>query len=192
MIISLLLIIGFLLATLTSYFISINSLHDQIVYRELPLTSDNIYSEIQRDLLRPVFISSLMASDTFLRDWVLKGEEDVGDIKRYLKEIKEQYNAFTTFFVSEQTRNYYHLDGILKQVSSEEERDQWYYRVKKMRDPYEINVDIDMANNDAMTVFVNYRVYDYQHKFIGTTGVGLSVESVISIINRYSITWPSR
>ena len=149
-VISLLLIVGFVLTSLASYFISINSLHDQVANNELPLTSDNIYSEIQRDLLRPVFISSLMASDTFLRDWVLRGEKDISEVTRYLKEIKERYNAFTAFFVSDKTRNYYHTDKLLKQVSPDEKRDIWYFRVQNMREPYEINVDIDMANNDAL------------------------------------------
>ena len=38
--------------------------------------SDTLYSEIQQDLLKPIFVSSLMAHDTFLRDWVLDGEKD--------------------------------------------------------------------------------------------------------------------
>lgn len=186
---SFLLIVGFLLTSLSSYFISINSLHDQVANNELPLTSDNIYSEIQRDLLQPVFISSLMASDTFLRDWVLRGEKDVSEVTRYLKEIKERYNAFTTFFVSDKTHNYYQTDGLMKQVSPDEQRDVWYFRVRDMRQPYEINVDIDMANDDALTVFVNYKVFDYSGRFIGATGVGLSVDSVVQLIQRYNETY---
>lgn len=95
--ISILLIIGFLLTSFSSYFISVTSLKNQVTYTELPLTSDNIYSEIQRDLLRPIFISSLMASDTFVRDWVMSGEGEQDAIIRYLQEIKSQYSAFTAF-----------------------------------------------------------------------------------------------
>ena len=62
-----LLVIGFLATSLTSYYVATDSLAEQISEQTLPLTSDNIYSEIQRDLLRPILISSLMASDTFLR-----------------------------------------------------------------------------------------------------------------------------
>lgn len=185
LIISLLLIAGFLITSLASYFASRSSLRSQISKTELPLTSDNIYSEIQRDLLRPIFISSLMASDTFLRDWVLQGEEDSTKIIRYLKEIKERYNAFTSFFVSEQTRIYYHADGILKKVSPDEERDIWYFRVRSMKPDYEINVDPDMANKDTMTVFINYRVFDYAGNYIGVTGVGLAVNSVKNLIADY-------
>jgi len=184
-VISLLLIVGFLITSLTSYFVSLGSLRSEITFNELPLTSDNIYSEIQRDLLRPVFISSLMANDTFLRDWVLSGEQDQTQVTKYLKEIKEKFNTFTSFFVSEATRNYYYADGILKKVSPDEKRDAWYFRVREMKDEYEINVDPDMANKDMMTIFVNYRVYDYAGNYIGATGVGLTVSAVKHLIEEY-------
>lgn len=54
-----------------------------------------------------------------------------------------------------------------------------------MTTDYEINVDIDEANNDMLTVFINYRVYDYNKKFIGVTGVGLAVNAVQLLIDRY-------
>lgn len=182
---SFLLIAGFLITSLASYFVSLTSLRSEISQNELPLTSDNIYSEIQRDLLRPVFISSLMATDTFLRDWVINGEAGREQISKYLKEIKTRYNTFTSFFVSEKTRNYYHYDGILKQVSPDQTRDTWYFRVSKMKEDYEINVDPDMANKDTMTIFINYKVFDYSKKYIGATGVGLTVSAVKKLIEMY-------
>jgi hypothetical protein len=184
-VISALLVTGFLVTSLASYFVSRASLRSEISNNELPLTSDNIYSEIQRDLLRPVFISSLMAHDTFLRDWVIGGEVETQKITKYLKEIQTKYNTFTSFFVAEKTRTYYHADGILKKVSPDEERDIWYFRVKEMKDDYEINVDPDLANKDAMTIFVNYRVLDYDGNYIGATGVGLTVSAVKKLIEVY-------
>lgn len=183
--VSLLLICGFLLTSLASYYASLSSLRSRIDQNELPLTSDNIYSEIQRDLLRPLFISSLMAGDTFLREWVVQGEQDSDKMTRYLKEIMDSYATFTSFFVSEKSRTYYHADGILKQISPDEERDIWYFRVKEMEKDYEINVDPDMANHDSMTIFINYRVKDYAGNFIGATGVGLTVSAVKQLIENY-------
>lgn len=183
--VSLFVVAGFLVTSLASYFVSRASLRSEISQNELPLTSDNIYSEIQRDLLRPVFISSLMATDTFLRDWVMDGEKESEQMTRYLKEIKIKYNTFTSFFVSEKTGNYYHFDGILKKISPDENRDRWYFRVKEMKEIYEINVDPDMANRDTMTIFVNYRVFDYNKNYIGATGVGLTVSSVKELIELY-------
>ncbi|MDD2388172.1 MAG: sensor domain-containing diguanylate cyclase [Desulfobacterales bacterium] len=184
-IISLLLIAGFMVTSLASFFVSRSSLRSHIIQNELPLTSDNIYSEIQHDLLRPIFISSLMATDTFLRDWVLQGEQCADKITHYLKEIQIKYNTFTAFFVSEQTKIYYHSDGILKKIKPDEARDKWYFRVQKMTSDYEINVDPDMANKDAMTIFINHRVYDYKGNYIGATGIGLTVHAVKLLIENY-------
>ena len=191
-VVSLLLAAGFLVTSLTSFFVSRASVRTQIAESELPLTSDNIYSEIQRDLLRPIFISSLMATDTFVRDWVIQGEVDDTRIIRYLKAIQTQYGTFTSFFVSERTRVYYHADGILKKVSEQEPRDVWYFRVRTMKEPYEINVDPDLANKDAMTVFINYRVLDYEGKYIGVTGVGLTVQAVKALIESYQSRYSRR
>ncbi len=180
-----LLVAGFVVASLTSFFYARSSLRFQITQSELPLTSDNIYSEIRRDLFNPIFISSMMSTDTFLRDWVLAGEKDESRITRYLKEIQVRNNTITSFFVSERTRKYYHADGLLKTVREDEKRDEWYFRVRTMKDDYEINVDIDMANRDEMTIFINYRVFDYDGNYIGATGVGLTVSTVKMLIEKY-------
>jgi len=61
----------FLATSFLSYYASRASIRDNIVNTELPLTSDTVYSEIQKDLVRPILISSMMARDTFMRDWVV-------------------------------------------------------------------------------------------------------------------------
>jgi len=185
MVIIVLIATGFLATSLTSYFVARESLRAEIARNELPLTSDNIYSEIRHDLSRPVFLSALMASDTFLRDWVMAGEIDERHIIKYLKEIQTTHQTFTSFFVSDKTRNYYHADGILKKVAPDEERDRWYFRVREMKEDHEVNVDPDLANKDAMTIFVNYRVFDYDQNYIGATGVGLTVGAVKELIQTY-------
>ncbi len=182
---SILLGLGFLATSLASYYVSKSAIRSGIVENELPITADNVYSEIQKDLIRPILVSSMMASDTFLRDWVLKGERDVDEITRYLATIKTRFSAVTSFFVSERTRTYYHAEGVLKKVRESEWRDIWYFRVRQLDKPYEINVDPDLANRDAMTIFINYRVTDYQGRFIGATGVGLTVEAVKKMVNTY-------
>src|SRR3569832_223295 len=180
---SILLAAGFFATTLSSYYVSKQAILTAIVAQELPLTSSNIYSEIQKDLVRPVLISSTMAHATFQRDWVVGGERDVGAMARYLQEIKTRYGAFSSFFVSERSTNYYTGEGILKQVSPKASRDVWYYRVRAMSEPYEINVDPDLANRDALTIFVNYRVFDFDGRFLGATGVGLTVDAVRHLIS---------
>lgn len=185
LLLSLVLSAGFFATTLFGYFVSKEAIRSAIIGQDLPLTSSNIYSEIQKDLVRPVLISSTMAHDTFLREWVLRGEKDVGELARYLAEVKLRNRAFSSFFVSDKTGNYYTGEGAFKQVSESEPRDAWYYRVRNMQDDYEINVDPDLANNDKLTIFINYRVADFAGQYIGATGIGLTVDSVRRLIQEY-------
>ncbi len=184
-VLGLLLVAGFSATSWISYHVSQQALRHQIIDNELPLTSDNIYSEIQRDLLPPVFISSLMANDSFLRNWVITGEKEPGKITQFLYETQRKYNTFTSFFVSERTRLYYQAKGILKTVKNDNAQDSWYFRVRRMKADHEINVDPDQANQYAMTIFVNNKVFDFNGNYIGATGVGLKVGDVKRIIESY-------
>jgi diguanylate cyclase (GGDEF)-like protein len=176
---------GFLATSLVSYYAALKSIRNGIINTELPLTSDNVYSEIQKDLVRPVLISAMMGRDTFLRDWVINGERAPEQLTRYLREVQEQHGTVTSFFVSNQSKTYYQARGVLKTVDEKAERDIWYFRVRDMQAPYEINVDIDMANRDSLTFFVNHKVHDYDGRFIGAAGVGLTVDTLVQLIDNY-------
>lgn len=180
-----LLAVGFLTTSFVSFYVARDSLEEQISESTLPLTSDNIYSEIQRDLLQPIFISSLMAHDTFLRDWVLSGEESPELITKYLAEIQLRYDTITSYFISEKSRNYYHPTGVIKQISEDDPADVWYFRARDSKQPYEINIDQDTADRSRMSIFVNYQVRDYAGNVIGITGIGLSVNAVTNLIETY-------
>ena len=183
--VTVLILVGFLITNMASFFVSRSALREKIEASELPLTSDNIYTEIQQDILKPVFISSLMASDTFLRDWVLGGEKDEQQIRKFLKEIHEKYNTIASFFVSDKTNRYYHFSGQLKTVHPDSLRDQWYFRNKHLSQDYETNVDVDMANDDQTTIFVNHKVFDYDENYIGATGIGLGLTTMQDLIMEY-------
>lgn len=176
---------GFMATSLGSYHVSRQAIREAIISRELPMASSHIQAEIQKDLVRTVLVSSTMASDTFVRDWVLRGELTPQDMTRYLAEVKARYGAVSSFFVSERTRRYYTADGILKEVSAGEPRDRWYFRVRELPQPYEVNFDPDLANADTPTVFINYRMFDYAGRYIGATGIGLAVESVRRMVDDY-------
>jgi diguanylate cyclase (GGDEF)-like protein len=179
---SLILIAGFLTTSILSYFVSLNAIRSSITDQALPLTGDNVYSEIQRAIVRPIFISSQMASNTFLRDWLIEGEQNQAQVVRYLQEVKKEHDTITAFVISEKTRNYYYADGLQQVISEDDPLDKWFFRVRELTEPYETNVDPDAGNRDTMTVFINYPVLDYDGKFIGVTGVGLTLENVRSTI----------
>lgn len=176
---------GFVATSAISYFAAYNALSEQVSNKSLPLTRDNIYSEIQKDLLRPVLISSLMAENTFVRNWVIDGELDPQKIIQYLSTVQSHTGAVTSFFVSDQTRHYYHPNGILKTVSPEDQQDNWYFRFTAGGEPYEINIDTDTANLNKVTIFVNYKMFDYDNRLLGAIGLGLDIKQVQAIFENY-------
>lgn len=180
-----LLVLGFVATSVIGYLTARQSMMQHISSETLPLTSDNVYSEIEHDLLRSVLISSLMAHDTLLRDWTLAGETDPQQIARYLGEIQHKYGTTTVFYVSDRSRNYYHSSGTLKQVNPDDPQDAWYFRTRDLSRDYEINIDTDTADKSRVTIFVNYKVADYQGNFIGVAGIGLSVNTVAGLIENY-------
>lgn len=184
-IIGVLLIAGFLTVNIANYRISSQSVRDALINNELPLTSNNIYSEIQASLLRPIYISSLMANDTFLKDWMLDGEQDLSKVTKYLDEIRLRYSVSSTFVVSARTHHYYYYDGILKTISPNVPKDSWFFSMKDYPKNYRVDVDYNEAKQNTLTIFVNHKLYDYDGRFLGVTGLGLDVVSVAELIARY-------
>lgn len=151
------------------------------------LTAMNIYSEIQNELTKPIFVSLTMANDTFLKNWINnEGNENITDVTNYLKGIKEKYNYSSSFLVSSNTNNYYHWDGILKQVSVEDKHDIWYYDFIKKNIDYDIDVDTDEANGNTLSVFINCKIKNDNDDMIGVTGVGLEMSQIQGILNYYN------
>ncbi len=183
--ISLILVAGFLTTNIVSYQISKQSLRTALIDNELPLTSNNIYSEIQRDLLQPIFVASLMANDTFVKEWLRDGEKNPEKIIRYLDQIHKKYGLFTSFLISDKTRNYYHFSDVTQVVSEDDPKDIWYFRVRTMKMPYEINVDFNAEQGNALTIFINHQIDDRNGKFLGITGVGLEFNTVANVVDRY-------
>ncbi|WP_237151467.1 sensor domain-containing diguanylate cyclase [Oryzibacter oryziterrae] len=183
--IGLILILGFLATNVVSYLVSSHAIRSALVEHELPLTGSNIYSEVQTDLVRPILVSSLMANDTFVLDWLAGGEKDADAITRYLKRIREEYGAFTSFLISRSSQVYYHFEAAPRLVDPKDPTDAWFFRLIDDTKPYEINVDVNKAQNNAVTVFINYRVVDAEGKLLAVTGVGLDFSAVSNIVARY-------
>ena len=181
----LLLVFAFMATSLISYYSSSNTVRNNIIEQQLPLTADNIYSEIQRDLIGPVNVSAQMANDAFLRHWILDGERNPHKISQYLSEVKEKFSADTAFLVADSSRNYWSENGFLKKVTEKDPLDTWYFHVKKMPVPFETNIDVDEANQNRLTIFVNYRINDFNNQYIGATGVGITFKNLTELIDLY-------
>ncbi len=184
---SALLIAGFTVTSLVSYLVSLSELRARLIDTVLPLTVDNIYLEVRNNLLKPIYISSLMASDTFVRDWALNGEKDISKITNYLREISEIHNTLTSFFATEKTRNYYTEDGMLQVLSENDPADLWFFRVRGMDKAYEVNLDTDEKSLRLPTIFINHRMLDNDGKLVGVIGVGLAADSVHELMSSFQV-----
>lgn len=185
------LLTGFLATSIASYYVSKANIHRSLLERELPLASDNIYSEIQRLLLPPLNVSATMANSVFLRDWIINGEQDVDKITDYLNKIQLNQGMTSAFLASDKTLNYYSYKGLRNQIDPAG-TDDWYARCKAGTRDFEMNADIDDHVSDQLTLFINYKVFDYDGRLIGITGVATRVESIDALIHRFKAIYHKR
>jgi diguanylate cyclase (GGDEF)-like protein len=176
--------LGFFAISILGFLAAQGAIRNSIVTQSLPLAGDSVYSEVQRVLLRPIFISAQMAENTFLRDWIEVGEPESGAVVRYLANIKKKFDTNTAFFISERSKKYYYAQGVLKVVSATSPRDKWYFDFVAKKQTYELSSDPDEANNNRMTVFINYRLEDEKGNLLGVTGVGVTFDTMSQVISK--------
>jgi L-aspartate-alpha-decarboxylase len=73
-IISGLLLSASVVSSVINYQIDVKTTQTQLKNISLPLSLDNIYTEIQQRMIEPMIVSSLMSNDIFLKDWIKNGE----------------------------------------------------------------------------------------------------------------------
>ena len=83
-VITVLMLILSLLISVVNYTVALRSMQQQLKTQSLPLSLDNIYTEIQKQIIEPYLVSSMMANDTFVKDWLVNDEESVEKITQYL------------------------------------------------------------------------------------------------------------
>jgi hypothetical protein len=94
---SVILLVAFVATSVVNYRVSRDAVREELLTTGLPLTRDTIHSELRAELMRPLFVSSLMGTDTFLRDWALDGERDTQSVRKYLEEIRNRYGSSRPF-----------------------------------------------------------------------------------------------
>ncbi len=150
------------------------------------LISTNIFSEINSELVKPIYVSLTMANNQFLKDWIIdENEGDLEKITNYLKGIKNKYEYDSVFYVSNLTKNYYHYDKILKKISMDDSHDVWFYDFLEKNPEYDIDIDTDEATEDQLTFFVNASVRDDEGNLLGIVGVGVKMSAIRQVLFDY-------
>ena len=184
-------IISFLLLTLSvgssllNYKISMDAAQNQLKTKSLPLSVDNIYTEIQKHIIEPFLVASMMANDTFVKDWIVQGENNVQKIQKYLDSIKNKYGMLATFLVSQKTKNYYTHNGVIKQVDKQDSTNKWYYEFKNSPNNHEINLDLNKHLSDTLIMFINFKMLDENFNYLGATGVGIEISYINDMLKMF-------
>lgn len=178
--------------SLINYRVARETVRNEVLNSSLPLTRDTIYSDIHGAMMEPIHVSSLMAHDTFLKDWSLDGERDIDAVRKYLTEIKNKYGYFSAFFVSARTGRYYHFDGVLKTIDPGDAHDVWYYDFVRSGAEHELTVDTNEAEGNALTIFINFRMLDAEGRLLGVTGVGVKMSQVAELLERTQARYHKR
>ncbi|MEZ7197868.1 sensor domain-containing diguanylate cyclase [Pseudodesulfovibrio karagichevae] len=181
---TLILLVSFLATSLINYAFTRATVREELLNSALPLTGKNIYSEVHADMLRPILVSTSMANDAFLKNWIKSGEKDLGAITRYLSDLRDKYGFLTTFFVSAQSDNYYTQNGILKKIGPRDPHDVWYFAFVRKNVEYALDVDTNEAEGGKLTIFVNFRVEDGNGRLLGVAGVGVNIDRVTGLLEK--------
>ncbi|KGJ90643.1 sensor domain-containing diguanylate cyclase [Colwellia psychrerythraea] len=164
--------------TVINYLTSMETTREQLKNSALPLTIDNIYTEIQKNIIEPNLIASMMAHDTFLIDWLSHEEDDEQQIVRYLETIQNKYQMFTAFLVSDKSKNYYSAKGVLDKVDINSPNSLWYFDFKKTAELSEINIDYNTHMGTELIMFINHKILNDDYHMIGATGIGLKTSYI--------------
>jgi len=187
-IISMLIVMGFAAVVAVNYLTYSKVIKDDILNIS-KLSSSNIYSEINNELIKPIFVSLTMANDRFLIQWLEEEKSrDVELLQDYLSGIELKYDYSSVFMVSNQTKKYYHFNGVHKSISEENDHDQWYFEFLESKKLYDLDVDIDEVTNE-MTVFINCRIVDEANEVLGVVGVGLSMNQVQKLLGTFETAY---
>jgi len=168
-----------------NYSVSLNNAHKQLKEHSLPLSLDNIYTSIQKNIIEPYLLSSMMANDTFVQDWIINEEKDKEKIIKYLDSIKNKYGMFNTFLVSDKTKNYYTQDGFIEVVKKDNPANNWYFDFKQQQEHHQINLDFNDHLSNDLIMFINYKLFDADYHFIGATGVALKISYINDMLQNF-------
>ncbi|WP_252981457.1 cache domain-containing protein [Aliarcobacter butzleri] len=183
--ITILLIFFSILLSVVNYIVSLNNAQNQLKEQALPLSLDNIYTDIQKNIIQPYLVSSMMANDTFVQEWLTNDEENNQRIERYLEAIKNKYDMFNTFLVSDKTKNYYTQSGFVEKVDENNPTDKWYFNFKNTQNKHEINLDFNEHLSNNLIMFINYKIFNKDYHFLGATGVAIKISYIDDLLKSF-------
>lgn len=192
LLVSIILICGFLITAFISYRANYEASLNNIE-QVASLTTEGIYYRLTTLFTKPVNVSLTMGHDSLLTEHLEAEEEHLEDeeyilaIKNYLNAYRKKYDFDSVFLVSAATKRYYNFNGIDRVLKDGDPENAWYFELVNNDLEYSMNVDndeVDGADN-AITVFVNCKIFGTDGGLLGVVGVGMRVSYLKELLGGY-------
>ncbi len=188
------LLVGSLLLILAAITIFINSLYyqdsmkDQLINQQLPLTSQDIVNTIDDKVLEASRAVNLIIKSPTLQNWIAGGEpnSELETIYTMLESILSSYNVLGANFVSNQTKQYTDLNGTKRDWAYRvSEKDTWFTGFRDSG----VEGNVVVYVNDPVwgyKAFINRRV-EHNGKFAGLLSVSMDIRDFASELSSRTI-----
>lgn len=192
LLVSAILIVGFMLTAIFGYRANYQSSLDNIE-QVSSLTTEGIYYQLSAMFTRPVNVSLTMAHDSLLVEHLAIEEAHLEDeqyerlTQEYLNAYREKYGFDSVFLVSAVTSRYYNFNGMDRILERGDPENVWYYQLLDSDQEYSLNVDNDEVEGaeNEITVFVNCKIPDREGRTIGIVGVGIRIDYLKELLKSY-------
>lgn len=190
--IGILLLASFLTTSIGGYLASRKTVQHGIAGQVLPLASDSVYAALQVQVMRSTLLTSMMATDPMIPDWLATGETEPEVIVRYLAAIRQTHGAVSAFLVSDQTRKYYDADGIQKTMQQSDPQDAWFFARKAAKFPSATEIKLGQAQGNTMTVLSQQQLVRPDGTFLGLVGIGVKLETLETLLDSHERRFGTR
>ncbi len=184
-IIALLLFIFSLGLNFSNYTVSKNFISQKIINNDLQTLSNNIKNEIESQILPNINLVTAMSNNYFIKKWFNQKEKDIEGIKKYFKNIEDNYKVFVASMTSKSTNLQYTKAGIFTKLTKTNPFNQWFYSFLDRNEDLELNITVDELRNFKLVAFINHILKNEKGKQLGCVTLGLDLESIQSLILKY-------
>lgn len=183
---------GFLVTTVLSYQANYSASLESIE-QVSTLTSEGIFYQLSALFSRPVNVSLTMANDSLLKEYLagelshLRDDDYTQALRAYLEGYQRKYAYDSVFLVSTATGRYYNFSGIDRVLTPDNPENVWYYSMLEQQNEYLLVVDNDEVSgaDNAITVFVNCKIFDGEGDVMGVVGVGMRIDMLQALLLTY-------
>ena len=181
-------LISFGVSTFSSL-VTVSELIDTNSVEKGSLYLERVENDIVGQFLESAAVSQTL-NNVLLRNLIKDvdqfSDDELADIfAAYLGEIKEKFGYDTAFAALESNMKNYSENGFSRDLIEGTVEDAWYFDLVSSDEDMIMNVDADKANDNRITIYHNYKMYDDSGNYIGACGVGRTLDNVNDIMMKY-------